>query len=135
MMNKAILMGRLTKEPELRVTSNEVSVCTFTLAVDRKFKDKSGNRLTDFIPCVTWRQQADFVSRYFSKGQRVAVIGSIQPRSYEDQSGQKRYITEVIVEEIYFADGKRDVNDDYQRQEEGLYDEMSDDPTSLPFDM
>jgi single-strand DNA-binding protein len=65
----------------------------------------------------------------------VAVIGSIQPRSYEDQSGQKRYITEVIVEEIYFADGKRDVNDDYQRQEEGLYDEMSDDPTSLPFDM
>ncbi|MGI6602739.1 MAG: single-stranded DNA-binding protein [Saccharofermentanales bacterium] len=134
-MNKAILMGRLTKEPELRVTSNEVSVCTFTLAVDRKFKDKSGNRLTDFIPCVTWRQQADFVSRYFSKGQRVAVIGSIQPRSYEDQSGQKRYITEVIVEEIYFADGKRDVNDDYQRQEEGLYDEMSDDPTSLPFDM
>ena len=134
-MNKAILMGRLTKEPELRVTSNEVSVCTFTLAVDRKFKDKSGNRLTDFIPCVTWRQQADFVSRYFSKGQRVAVIGSIQPSSYEDQSGQKRYITEVIVEEIYFADGKRDVNDDYQRQEEGLYDEMSDDPTSLPFDM
>lgn len=134
-MNKAILMGRLTKEPELRATSNGVSVCTFTLAIERKFKDKSGNRLTDFIPCVTWRQQADFVSRYFSKGQRVAVIGSIQPRSYEDQSGQKRYITEVIVEEIYFADGKRDVNDDYQRQEEDLYYETSDDPTSLPFDM
>lgn len=134
-MNKAILMGRLTKEPELRATSNGVSVCTFTLAIERKFKDKSGNRLTDFIPCVAWRQQADFVSRYFSKGQRVAVIGSIQPRSYEDQSGQKRYITEVIVEEIYFADGKRDVNDDYQRQEEDLYYETSDDPTSLPFDM
>ncbi len=134
-MNKAILMGRLTKEPELRATSNGVSVCTFTLAIERKFKDKSGNRLTDFIPCVAWRQQADFVSRYFSKGQRVAVIGSIQPRSYEDQSGQKRYITEVIAEEIYFADGKRDVNDDYQRQEENLYYETSDDPTSLPFDM
>ncbi len=134
-MNKAILMGRLTKEPELRTTSNGVSVCAFALAVDRKFKDKNGNRLTDFIPCVAWRQQADFVSRYFNKGQRVAVIGSIQPRSYEDQSGQKRYITEVIAEEIYFADGKRDVNDDYQRQEEGLYYETSDDPTSLPFDM
>ena len=74
-------MGRLTKDPELRKTANDTSVCSFTLAVDRRFKNASGQRETDFIPCVAWRQQADFASRYFSKGSRMAVVGSI-PVSY-----------------------------------------------------
>ena len=121
-MNKAILMGRLTRDPELRMTSNNVSVCTFTLAVDRNYRNRDGDRLTDFIPIVVWRQQADFVSKYFSKGQRMLVVGSIQPRSYEDQSGQKRYVTEVIAEEVYFADSKRDSGSYYEedRKIEGL---------------
>lgn len=107
-MNKAILMGRLTKDPELRTTSNDVSVCSFTLAVDRRFKNAQGEREADFIPVVAWRQQADFAARYFSKGSRMALVGSIQPRSWEDTDGKRHYITEVIAEEIYFADSKRD---------------------------
>ncbi|MGI6091176.1 MAG: single-stranded DNA-binding protein [Saccharofermentanales bacterium] len=154
-MNKAILMGRLTRDPELRTTSNNVSVCTFTLAVDRNYKNRDGERLTDFIPIVVWRQQADFVSKYFSKGQRMLVVGSIQPRSYEDQSGQKRYVTEVIAEEVYFADSKRDSGSYYEEDkedrrtdqaearswkkpepsEDDFFPGDSEDATSLPFDM
>ncbi len=107
-MNKAILMGRLTKDPELRTTSNNISVCTFTLAVDRNYKNRDGERQADFIPVVTWRQTAEFAHRNFVKGQRVAVVGSIQTRHYDDQSGQRRYITEVVADEVHFADSKRD---------------------------
>lgn len=106
-MNKAILMGRLVRDPELRTTSSNVSVSTFTLAVDRRFKTQSGERQADFIPVVAWRQQAEFASRYFKQGSRMLVVGSIQTRNWEDQQGQKRYATEVIAEEIYFADSKR----------------------------
>lgn len=106
-MNKAILMGRLTKDPELRTTQNNVSVCSFTIAVDRRFKNQHGERETDFIPVVAWRQTAEFTARYFSKGSRIAVVGSIQPRSWDDQDGQRHYITEVIADEVYFADSKK----------------------------
>ncbi len=153
-MNKAILMGRLTRDPELRTTSNNISVCTFTLAVDRNYKNRDGERLTDFIPVVVWRQQADFVHRYFVKGQRMLVVGSIQPRSYLDQSGQKRYVTEVIAEEVYFADSKKD-SDSYDESGEAktsyssgeqewkkaepadddFFPGSSEDATALPFDM
>lgn len=107
-MNKAILMGRLTKDPELRTTQSNISVCSFTLACDRRYKNADGTRSTDFIPCVAWRQQAEFATRYFHKGDRMLVMGTIQPRSWEDQqTGQRRYITEVIVDEIYFCESKR----------------------------
>lgn len=111
MLNKAILMGRLTKDPELKTTQNGNSVCSFTLAIDRRFKNQQGERETDFIPIVAWRQTAELAARYFSKGSKMALVGTIQPRSWEDDNGERRYITEVIADEIYFADSKRQQND------------------------
>lgn len=122
-MNRAILLGRLTKDPELRTTSSNVSVCSFTLAIDRRFKNANGERETDFIPCVAWRQQAEFAARYFSKGSMMAVVGSIQPRSWDDPDGKRHYTTEVIVDEIYFAGNKRDEqgqsSNNYRSKESG----------------
>jgi single-strand DNA-binding protein len=106
-MNKAILMGRLTRDPEMRTTSGQVSVCTFTLAVDRRFKSANGERQADFIPIVAWRQQAEFASKYFRKGSRMIVVGSIQTRSWDDTEGKRHNTTEVIADEIYFADSKK----------------------------
>ncbi|MDO5033596.1 MAG: single-stranded DNA-binding protein [Eubacteriales bacterium] len=112
-MNKAILMGRLTKNPELRTTSNNISVCSFTVAVDRRFKNSQGEREADFIPVVCWRQTADFVARYFQKGQRIALVGSIQVRSWDDDNGKRNWMTEVVADEVYFADSKSDNAGDY----------------------
>lgn len=107
-MNKAFLMGRLTRDPELRYTQAGVAVCTFTLAVDRRMaKDK-----TDFLEIVAWRKTAEFCSKYFAKGSRVVVIGPIQTRAWEDDNGQKRKKTEIIAEELHFADSKRKANND-----------------------
>lgn len=108
-MNKAILMGRLTKDPELRYTpNNNTPVCSFTLAVDRTFKKQGEERQADFIPIVAWSKTAEFCSKYFTKGLRVAVAGRIQTRSWDDAEGKKHYATEVIAEEVHFADGKKD---------------------------
>ncbi len=112
-MNKVILLGRLTKDPEVKSTGNGVSVCSFAVACDRKFKSQNGERQTDFINCVAWRQQADLLGRYFHKGSRISITGSIQNRSYDDQNGQKRYVTEVMVEEIEFVDTKADSQGSY----------------------
>ncbi|HPG64303.1 MAG TPA: single-stranded DNA-binding protein [Saccharofermentans sp.] len=101
-MNKVILIGRLTKDPEVKNTSSQVQFCNFTIAVDRRFKDANGQRQADFINCVAWRQTASFIGSYFRKGSKVAVVGSLQSRSYDDQSGQKRYVTEVVVDEVEF---------------------------------
>lgn len=107
-MNKAILMGRLTKEPELKyTTTTNTAVCTFTLAVNRRFA-KEGQQSADFINIVTWRNTAEFCSKWFKKGQQVAVIGTIQTRSWDDSDGKKRYTTEVVADEAYFADSKKD---------------------------
>ena len=103
-MNKVILIGRLTKDPEVRNTSSQATVCRFTLAVDRKFKDQNGQRQADFISCVAWRQTANFISTYFHKGSKIAIVGNIQTRSYDDQNGQKRYVTDVVVDEAEFVD-------------------------------
>lgn len=124
-MNKAILMGRLTKEPELKSTQNGISRCSFNLAVDRRFKNANGERETDFINCTAWRTTAEFISKYFRKGQRIAVVGSIQVRSYETDTGERRYITEVIAEEAYFADGyqgqqKTSGNDYFDAEDDDL---------------
>lgn len=104
-MNKVELIGRLTKDPENKLTTNQTPFCTFTLAVDRSFKDSNGQRQADFINCVAWRQTATFIQKYFRKGNRLAVIGSIQTRNYEDENG-KHYITEVIVDEAEFVESQ-----------------------------
>lgn len=107
-MNKAILMGRLTKDPETRNTqTNNIQVTSFTLAVNRRFT-KDGEQQADFINIVSWNKTAEFVSKYFKKGQQVGVIGRIQTRNYDDDKGVKHYITEVIAEEVYFADSKKE---------------------------
>ena len=105
-MNKVELIGRLTKDPEVKLTTNQTPFCTFTLAVDRRFKDANGQREADFINCVAWRQTATFIQKYFRKGNRLAVIGSIQTRSYEDKNGQKVFVTEVIADEAEFVESQ-----------------------------
>ena len=103
-MNKCELVGRLTKDPEVKLTSNQTQYCNFTVAVDRRFKDANGQRQADFINCVAWKQTAVFIQKYFKKGSRIGLSGSIQTRSYEDQNGQKHFITEVLVEEAEFVE-------------------------------
>ncbi|HOJ09762.1 MAG TPA: single-stranded DNA-binding protein [Clostridiales bacterium] len=110
-MNKAILLGRLTKDPELRYTINNVAACSFTLAVSRKYSKQDDPVTADFIPIIAWRQTAEFCSKYFQRGQQVAVVGRIQTRSWEDNEGKKHYVTEVIAEETFFADSKKDKNE------------------------
>lgn len=106
-MNKVVLMGRLTKDPELRYTpSNNTSVCQFTIAVDRRFKTE-GQPQADFIPIVAWRQTAEFVCKYFTKGSRIAVVGSIQTRTWDDNNGARHYVTEVVADEVEFCESKR----------------------------
>ena len=105
-MNKAILVGRLTKDPELKTTGSGVSVCSFTLAINRRFKNAEGNYDADFINCVAWRQQAEFISKYFSKGRMVGICGSIQTRTYDREDGQRVYVTEVVADEVSFVDSK-----------------------------
>ncbi|HOA54366.1 MAG: single-stranded DNA-binding protein [Acetivibrionales bacterium] len=107
-MNKVILMGRLTRDPELRYTAaSNIPRCTFTLAVDRRFSKPGEEKQADFINIVAWRNQAEFCSKYFTKGMRVAVVGSLQNRSWDDNEGKKHYITEVIADEVHFADSRR----------------------------
>ena len=106
-MNKAVLMGRLTKDPEVKKTQSNLSVCSFSIAVDRRFKDSNGNKQADFINCVAWRTAADVIGNYFHKGSRILVTGSLQSRSYDDQAGNKRTVIEVLVEEVEFVDPKQ----------------------------
>ena len=107
-MNKVSLIGRLTKDVEVRYTqTNNTMVASFTLAVNRRFA-KEGEQQADFINIVAWSKTAEFVSKYFKKGQQVAVVGRIQTRTWEDEHGQKRYVTEVVAEEVYFADSNKE---------------------------
>lgn len=101
-MNKVALVGNLTRDPESRQTQNGISTCSFTVACQRHFKNAEGKYDADFIPCVAWRQTADFICKYFQKGNKIGVTGSIQTRSYE-KDGQKRYVTEVVVDEAEFV--------------------------------
>ena len=107
MLNKAILMGRLTADPELRKTSGDVSVTTFTLAVNRSFTRQGEQAQTDFIDIVAWRSTAEFAAKWFTKGMQVAVSGKIQTRTWEDKQGNKRKSVEVVADEVFFADSKR----------------------------
>lgn len=123
MLNSVVLMGRLTADPELRHTPNDVSVTTFSIAVDRDFARAGAERQTDFFNIVAWRQTAEFVCRYFRKGQLVALKGSIQSRSYNDKEGNKRTAFEIIAENVYFAEPKR--SGDQQHTTETRYEEPS----------
>ena len=106
-MNRVVLIGRLTRDPELRYTSgSNAAVCNFTIAVDRGFTGQSGDREADFIPIVVWNKQAENVKNYLTKGSQVAVEGRIQVRNYDDQNGQKRYVTEVIANNVEFLGSK-----------------------------
>ena len=101
-MNKVILMGRLTRDPEMRQTQSGVNVCSFSIAVNRRFA-KEGQQNADFINCTAWRQQAEFICKYFQKGAMISVVGNLQSRSWENQEGKKQYATDVVVDEVYFT--------------------------------
>ncbi len=109
-MNKVILIGRLVRDPELNTTSGGVSVCRFTVAVDRPYSSKEGERQADFLPVVAWRQVAEFVNKYFRKGSPCAITGSIRTGSYDAQDGTKRYTTEIYADTVEFVPRN---NDDY----------------------
>lgn len=134
-------MGRLTADPELRHTPNDIPVITFTLAVERSYAKSGEQRQADFIDIVAWRYTAEFVSRYFQKGQLVAIRGSIQTRTYTDKEGKKRKAFEIIADQVHFAEGKRDTSPPSQgdnRNEEALNtgpDDFEEVPTDddLPF--
>ena len=109
MLNHITIMGRLTRDPELRRTGSGIAVASFTLAVDRDFgKNENGERETDFIDCVAWRQTGEFVSKYFTKGRMAVVSGRLQIRSWTDKDGNKRRTAEVVADNVYFGDSKKD---------------------------
>ncbi|MBR4016443.1 MAG: single-stranded DNA-binding protein [Oscillospiraceae bacterium] len=109
MLNHITIMGRLTRDPELRRTGSGVAVASFTVAVDRDFgKNENGERETDFIDCVAWRQTGEFVSKYFTKGRMAVVSGRLQIRSWTDKDGNKRRTAEVVADNVYFGDSRRD---------------------------
>ena len=133
MLNKVILMGRLVADPDVRSTPSGVSVTTFSLAVDRGYAKPGEEKQVDFIQIVCWRSTADFVGKYFSKGQLVAVEGAIRTRNYTDQSGTKRYITEVVANEVFFAEGKKQQQQPTESGAMNLLDVQYSD-SDLPFD-
>lgn len=111
MLNKIFLMGRLTRDPELRRTGNGTAVTSLTLAVDRDYKSQNGEKETDFIDVVAWRSSSEFVSRYFAKGRMAVVEGRLQIRDWTDKDGGKRRSAQVVADNIYFGDSKRTVSD------------------------
>ena len=109
MLNHIVIMGRLTRDPELRRTGSGIAVASFTVAVDRDFgKNENGEKETDFIDCVAWRQTGEFVSKYFTKGRMAVVSGRLQIRSWTDKDGNKRRTAEIVADNVYFGDSKRD---------------------------
>lgn len=131
MLNRIILMGRLTRDPELRHTQTGTAVASFTLAVDRDFKDKqTGEKATDFIDVVAWRNTAEFVSKFFSKGRMASVDGRLQIREWIDRDGNKRRNAEVLADSVYFSDSKRD--SDSVSDSSGEFSEIQDEG-ELPF--
>ena len=128
MLNRIIVMGRMTRDPELRRTNSGTAVASFSLAVDRDFKSQSGEKETDFIDVVAWRNTAEFVSKYFSKGRMAVVEGRLQLRDWTDKDGNKRRTAEIVADSVYFGDSKRDGGDAAQ----GGFSEIKDDG-DLPF--
>ena len=131
-MNKCILIGNLTKDPEITTTSNGVSVCRFTLAVTRRFANSEGERDTDFINIVAWRALADNCHKFIKKGSKVAVVGNNQSRSYDATDGTKRYVTEIVAEEVEFLNTRTQDGQVSEKRDEVTKLEPIDDD-SLPF--
>lgn len=114
MLNKVILMGRMVSDPELKTTTSNLSVASFSVAVERNYVKQGSERETDFINVVAWRQTAEFVCKYFSKGQLIALDGTLQTRSYKDRDGNNRYITEVVTDNVYFTGDRKNDNSSQQ---------------------
>ena len=129
-MNKVFLIGRLTRDPELRYTGSNTPVCSFSIAVNRNFTNSQGEREADFINIVVWRKQAENVKNYLSQGSQVAIDGRIQTRNYEDQNGQKRYVTEVVADNVEFLGSKKDNNSKTNSDEPTPYDFKDDSNTT-----
>lgn len=108
-MNKVILIGNLSKPPELRTTNSGTSVCTFSIAVNRKYKAQDGSQITDFFDIVAWRQLAELCGKYLEKGRKIGIVGELQTRSYESKDGTKRYVTEIVASEVEFLTPKGSV--------------------------
>ena len=132
-MNKVILMGRLTRDPDIRYTqSSNTLVASFSLAVNRRFVKEGEERQADFINIVAWGKTGEFCSKYFSKGQQIGIVGRIQTRTWDDEQGQKHYVTEVIAEEVYFAgDKKNNIESENTTTDNSDFETFSGD--SLPF--
>lgn len=148
MLNKIFLQGRLVADPELRHTQSGIPVASFRIAVDRDYKNQNGEKETDFINIVAWRGTGEFVSRYFYKGRMAIVVGQLQIREYTDRDGNRRYMTEVVANNIYFGDSKKDstTSNNNTGQESysnygppdggvgnGAFSELTDDDGELPF--
>lgn len=134
-MNKAIIVGNLTRDPEMRTTANGTAVTSFTVAVQRQYKSQDGTQQADFINCVAWRGTAVFIAIYFTKGSKIGIVGTIQTRTYDDQNGNKRYVTEVVVDEAEFVTSKAQ-NPGAKAQEaapDGLEEYAPLDDSELPF--
>lgn len=126
-MNSANLVGRLTRDPEMRTTDSGISIASFSIAVNRQFKNKDGEYEADFINCVAFKHTADFIQKYFSKGQFIGITGRIQTRKWQDNDGKTRYATEVIVENATFTSGKSETNNTAQ------FEEVTEPDDELPF--
>ena len=142
MLNKIIIMGRLTIDPELRRTGSGTAVTSFSLACDRDFKSQSGDKDTDFFDVVAWKNTAEFVSKYFSKGRMAVVEGRLQIRDWTDKAGNKRTTAEVVADNVYFADSKRSESNDNQKENfnalsgrlsDDFVAALNDDTSELPF--
>ena len=129
-MNNICITGRLTSAPEIKKTTSGVSVCSVSIAVDRDYK-VNGEKATDFIPCVFWRGTAEFVGKYFRKGDMIAVVGSLESRKYKDKDGNNRTVWEVKADKVNFCGGKKEVSQDNTQTFEDVSDELSDE--DLPF--
>ena len=129
MLNHIVLMGRLCADPELRRTNSGTPVTSFTLAVDRDFKNQNGEKEADFVPVIAWRNTAEFVSKYFTKGRMAVVDGRLQMRNWTDNNGNKRTTAEVVAENVYFGDTKREDS----RPSEPEYAEIREEDGDIPF--
>lgn len=134
MLNKIVIQGRLTKDPELRRTQSGTAVASATVAVDRDFKNQDGSRDTDFIPIVAWKGTGEMLAKYFSKGRMIVVEGRLQLRDWTDKEGNKRRTAEIVADSVYFGDSKRDGGDNpgYAPAPSGDFAEVADDG-DLPF--
>ena len=132
MLNKIIVMGRLTKDVEMRHTQSGNAVASFTLACDRDFKAKNGEKETDWLDVVAWRNTAEFVSKYFTKGRMAVVEGRLQTRTYEDNNGNKRKVTEIVADNVYFGDSKKESDPLDKFVKENKFVEVDDDD-DIPF--